>query len=63
MGHYEIPGHTVKVKWQHAWNEWLASCSCGWVGDYVMAEETSKRNAREHLEQVAAAPSRESAGS
>lgn len=41
--------HEVKVKWQHAWDEWLARCSCGWVGDYLSRELSAWDNARDHL--------------
>lgn len=41
--------HAIEVKWQRAWSEWLASCSCGWVGSYVKNKSTAEHEGEAHV--------------
>lgn len=45
--------HKTTVRFQRGWREYLASCSCAWVGSYVKSKVYSEAEAREHEEAAA----------
>lgn len=44
--------HVTRVVFQQGWQEWLASCTCGWTGSYFTDLERSEREAADHEARV-----------